>query len=81
MNGNYAWGFNPDIWKDKIIVYDRHVSDYQSIRRSFKERFFSLPWRPWKSHKIIHSPCAYIADNYIFVSPSTFRSITPFIDE
>lgn len=33
-----------------FAVNDLLIQEKQSIKRTFVERFFSFPWRPWVSH-------------------------------
>jgi len=41
------------------IIPDMYVSDNSWVRRSFRERFFSRPWRPWETTKVIKEPRIY----------------------
>ena len=54
------------------IMADSFVSDYRS--RSFAERWFTFPWRPFQRTKL--EPIAYVMWNkVVIVSPRTFRQL------
>lgn len=57
------------------IIIDKHVSDYDQIKRTWKERLFSRPWRPWVSKKSVHNPKIYRAGDTIICSPKTEANI------
>ncbi len=53
------------------IVSDIHISDYETVKRSWKERLFSRPWRPFVRFNKVHKPKVYqFGDTYI-CSPQT----------
>lgn len=54
------------------IVADMYVSDYELVKRSWRERLFTLPWTPLKRFKSVYVPPAYIEPNGVVrVSPKT----------
>lgn len=40
-----------------------HCVEDQEITRSWKERLFSWPWRPWRKTKTIQVPAIYSVEN------------------
>jgi hypothetical protein len=57
------------------IIIDKHISDYDSVKRTWKERLFSLPWRPWVKMKSVHAPKVYKTGDTIICSPKTEANI------
>ena len=57
------------------IIPDMYVSDYTTVIRTWKERLFSLPWKPWSSTKSVYSPTAFIVGDKILVSYQTYWKI------
>lgn len=56
------------------IVVSTNVNDYITVKRSWKERFFSLPWQPWIETKVVYSPVEYIiSGKRMVVSPETYK--------
>ena len=39
----------------KVLV-SPYLPDYFDVRRTWKERLFTLPWRPWREFKSVYSP-------------------------
>lgn len=74
---------------ERSIFYDAHeyiqdpyIGDWDFVRRTFKEMFFSLPWRPWVWHKTIHAQKAYmLGDKTILVSRETYKKLKEKIEE
>lgn len=54
----------------KIIV-DNYVSDYDQVKRTWKERIFTLPWRPFEKFKLVYNPKMYVIGNSIICSHCT----------
>lgn len=52
-----------------------YISDYHWVNRSWKERLFTLPWRPLDRTKRVHSPTVIQLGDTYFVSPQTFSGI------
>lgn len=57
------------------ILPDRYISDWHWVKRSWKERLFTRPWKPWKHRKIVNSPRAYIIGDTAYVSYATNAKI------
>ncbi len=38
------------------IIEDINLTEPKEVERSFKERIFSLPWKPWRATKYIQVP-------------------------
>ena len=55
------------------IVPDQHIPDHMWVRRSWKERLFTLPWSPFKKTKTVDQSIGYMFRNTIFVSYKTFN--------
>jgi hypothetical protein len=58
------------------VYPSQYVADYKILRRTWRERLFTLPWRPFETHKTITEIKAYISGDHIFVSYHTFGKIT-----
>lgn len=43
----------PITYNGKKYIADSHVSDVYTVNRSWFERLFSLPWRPFQKTKIV----------------------------
>ncbi len=46
-----------------------------TLPRSFGERFFSFPWKPWVTHKTVTAPGMYREGDVIYVHPSLCEEI------
>ena len=57
------------------LISSSHLSDYESVARTWKERLFTLPWRPWVRTKSIHRPKVFQYGNTIICSPATLKSL------
>lgn len=58
------------------LVVDPRLSDFEQVRLSWKERLFSLPWRPWVRFKAIYKPKIYdLGDGRFLCSPQSARSL------
>jgi len=56
------------------IEVSPNVNDYVTVKRSWKERFFSLPWQPWFETKVVYSPVEYIiSGKRMVVSLETYK--------
>ncbi len=54
------------------IITDPYVSDYDQVRRTWRERLFSWPWQPFVKFKTVYSPKYYkIEGNKILCSPQS----------
>lgn len=56
--------------------------DFAVVKRSWKERLFSWPWRPWVSTKQIPNPLfgedgesSFIFNNMLFTTERTFAKL------
>jgi hypothetical protein len=60
------------------VIPNSYISDFTYIKRTWKERLFTLPWCPFKSNKTVSRGMAYILmDGSILVSPSTYAKLGP----
>ncbi len=56
--------------------------DTVEVRRSFRERFFSRPWRPWVRTKLIPNPLfpdpekAFEVGDVLYMTESQFKRLT-----
>lgn len=57
------------------IVVSPYVDDYKKVKRSWKERLLTIPWRPFEKYKSVCSPKVYQADEVIYCSPQTYSKI------
>ena len=46
------------------IIETPHLVNYRTVKRTWRERLFTRPWRPRKATKVITVPCkeAYLVD-------------------
>ena len=49
--------------------------EVQIIKRSWRERLWSWPWRPWVVTKVFHKPAMYQIGNTIVAHPSLMSQI------
>jgi hypothetical protein len=48
------------------IYYSSYCGNLKNIKRTWKERLFTLPWNPWIKTKIYIEPTIYkIGDNFV----------------
>lgn len=38
------------------IIISEHMLDEKKVRRSWKDRLLSLPWRPWVNQRTVFTP-------------------------
>lgn len=56
------------------IIQDKMVSDYESVKRTWRERLFSWPWKPWKKFNSVYNPKVYsLKDGTLVMSPASYR--------
>lgn len=56
------------------VIPSQWVSDYESVMRSWKERLFTRPWRPFQKTKSVYSPKAYkVLDEQIIMSFQSYE--------
>lgn len=79
---------NDLFWLTKLpenkVVADPSISDYETVPRSWRERLFTRPWRPFIKTKVIFSPIAYVMPGgtvmvsvrtkFIIMNPKDFRT-------
>ena len=61
------------------IIKDSAIEDYRTVDRSWKERLFTLPWRPWAMAKEIHDPQFYQLGDTIVCSPASAERLRTFV--
>jgi len=69
-----------------IIESDQlYETKTRSVRRSWRERLFTRPWRPWIATKTISyrvpSECIYVMDDKIVCHPSVAEALRHAISE
>lgn len=57
------------------IISSQYVSDYETVKRTWKERLFSKPWSPFKTHKQVYKPYVFKLNGLIIVSPATYARL------
>jgi hypothetical protein len=61
------------------------VSEERLVKRSWKERLFTWPWRPWKSTKVVEvsvpDPNYYIVDDQVVGHPVTIAKLMEIVHE
>jgi hypothetical protein len=61
---------------DLNFIASAHVDDYDRISRTWKERLWSWPWRPWVSYRLLHNPKFYqLANGTIICSHRSLAEI------
>jgi len=59
-----------------LQIYESPNSyEVQIIKRSWRERLWSWPWRPWVVTKVFHKPVMYRIGNKIVAHPSLMSQI------
>jgi hypothetical protein len=56
-----------------MIQYTINAVEKVEVERSWKERLFSLPWRPFEKKKIIDKPTIFVVGETIIAHP-VFKS-------
>ena len=57
-------------YKGAPVFYVDSAVKKTSVRRTWKERLFSLPWRPFVTMKVVYEPAIYQAGNSLLVHPA-----------
>lgn len=74
MSLEYQMFLGADLSKE--IIESVYVSDFDYVKRTWKERLFSLPFRPFHAKKVVHNPKLYVLKNgQIVCSPKTKSKI------
>lgn len=54
------------------IIEDKNLCEYETVMRTWKERLFSLPWKPFTKYKTISKPnltIYYLGNNALLMHP------------
>ncbi len=63
----------PLIYQGMHVVVNRALGEYTWLRRTWRERLFSKPWRPWVSGRSVELGCRIrLLDGVIYASPRAF---------
>jgi hypothetical protein len=58
------------------IIVDVNAMAITKVKRSWKERLLSVPWKPLKKENEIHTPgCYQIGEDILFVHPVVWEEI------
>ena len=57
------------------LIVDNYMPKYRWIKRTWRERLFTRPWRPWVSKRQVQTEYAYIFRNHIILSPEASKTI------
>lgn len=58
------------------IVVNNHITDAAVAKRSWKERLFTRPFKPFEKFRVVNDPHAFILDNGTIVcSQGTYNKI------
>lgn len=57
------------------VIISPYVSDTKIVRRTWKERLFSLPWRPFRQMNVVDSQKIYQVGDQLIVSPKTHSDL------
>lgn len=59
---------------ESVFAIEQDGTRPETVRRSWKERLFTRPWRPWVSTKTIqvpnYKPAIFRAGNVVYYHPS-----------
>ena len=73
-NGIFGSFYNSMQMVESVHAVEEDGTRPLTVKRSFKERFLSLPWRPWVSTKVIqvpnYKPAIYVTGNKIVYHPA-----------
>ena len=66
----------PVIYVAGVPVYpSAFVSDVSRVRRTWKQRLFTWPWRPWRAYRAEETPMAYYVSGEVHVSCKTYSRL------
>lgn len=57
------------------VIESVYVSDYENIMRTWRERLFTLPWRPWVKTRRVYAPSVYKMGDTLICSPATANKL------
>ncbi len=60
---------------------DINISDYRTVKRTWKERLFTRPWRPHISRKSVYDPLIYKVEDALYCSYESFAKIKQHCEE
>ena len=73
---NHGFGFK---MMESMSAVELCGTKPMDVKRSWKERLFSLPWRPWITHKTIqvpnYKPAMFRVGDMIIYHPALKKSI------
>lgn len=56
------------------VIIDNHVRDYDLVKRTWKERLFTWPWKPFKKYNSVFNPKYYkFGNENILCSPQGYE--------
>ena len=59
-----------------VVQYSIYINDWRNVRRTWRERLFSRPWKPRERMKRVFRPRAYVLeDKTVIVSPETYDAV------
>lgn len=59
-----------------IVLTDAFINDYDTVERTWRERLFTRPWRPWVSTKRVYAPKFYkLPGGRVLMSPASEASL------
>ena len=62
------------------VQVSAYINDWSWIKRTWRERLFSLPWKPREKDKRVFKPMAFLIDEMVIVSPQTYSAIIDLTD-
>jgi hypothetical protein len=71
------------LWHDGMeFIPDYNVCDHERVKRTWAERLFEFPWKPWQSHKSVFAPKAYMMPgNKVILSLQSYAALRTHIQE
>lgn len=69
-----------DILKNYKLVPSPYVNDYKSVKRTWKERLFTFPWKPFLKEKTEYEPKGFLFMGEAIVSYQTYEKLKKELD-
>lgn len=73
----------PLIFNGMRVVVSHALGDYRWLPRTWRERLFTRPWRPWASHRLSEDMGCHVQliGGVIHASPRAYRLLSQSIEK